>query len=101
MIVTCLIHSLKLHQTNMKWVRKGKALLCEKEKYLELLHGGNLTAVQVWVIDMSIFVSVKPTTDMANHTLSSLQEPFKGLNRFVKLRYQVKTLLITSYGRLV
>ena len=38
---------------------------------------------------------------MANYTLSSLQEPFKGLHRFVKLRYQVKTLLITSYGRLV
>ena len=42
MIVTCLIHSLKLHQTNMKWARKGKALLYEKEKYLELLHGGDL-----------------------------------------------------------
>ena len=52
-------------------------------------------------MNMSIFVSVKPTTDMANHTLSSLQEPFKGLNRFVKLRHQVKTLLITSYERLV
>ena len=45
-------------------------------------------------MNMSIFVSVKPTTDMANYTLSSLQGPFKGLNRFVKLRYQVKTLLI-------
>ena len=46
MIVTCLIHSLKLHQTNMKWVRKGKALLYEKEEYLELLHGGDLTAAK-------------------------------------------------------
>ena len=46
MIVTCFIHSLKLHQTNMKWVRKGKALQYEKEKYLELLHRGNLTAAK-------------------------------------------------------
>ena len=46
MIVTCLNHSLKLYQTNMKWVLKGKALLYEKEKYLESLHGGNLTAAK-------------------------------------------------------
>ena len=41
MIVICLIHSLRLHQTNMKWVGEGKALLYY-EKYLELLHGGKL-----------------------------------------------------------
>ena len=30
----------------MKWLRKGKALLYEKEKYLELLNGGDFTAAK-------------------------------------------------------